>query len=411
MTDVIVLGAGIVGVSTAFYLQKKGVNVLLVDKGQPKNAASFGNAGVIQAEAMEPYAFPRNAATIVRMLTGADNHLYYTIAGIAPILGPLISYWKQSETANHRNIATIHSQLISAALKDHQELIQASDAHHLIRKDGYLLVSRATEKLELEHKQAARWRETYGVESETHDTDSLKLLEPGLRLPQGGGIHWIRPWTVSDPAALTQAYRNAFLSLGGSYCNGDAISLCHEANSGWSIKTENGACSAQKVVMALGSATPSHASRFRHHFPLIPKRGYHQHFDATDILQRPVLDLDFGYVMAPMRSGLRLTTGVAFGDAQSGVPAQLKRARQAASDLTGISLEPVSDVWTGVRPCMPDMLPVVGQSNHFKGLWFNFGHGHQGLTLGPTTGKILADQILGKNELSDVEAALSCNRF
>jgi D-amino-acid dehydrogenase len=129
------------------------------------------------------------------------------------------------------------------------------------------------------------------------------------------------------------------------------------------------------------------------------KRGYHQHFAGKGPVL-PMIDADRGIVIAPMRAGLRLLTGAELTGLDSAATAyQIRHARRAAGQLFELG-EPVeSEAWFGNRPCMPGMLPVVGRAPRHKGLWLNFGHGHQGFTLGPTTGRLLAGELAGNEKL------------
>jgi D-amino-acid dehydrogenase len=137
---------------------------------------------------------------------------------------------------------------------------------------------------------------------------------------------------------------------------------------------------------------------------MVRKRGYHMHFGypragaapGNARLSLPLIDADMGAVYAPMQTGLRIATGADLSAAAAeDVPRQLKRAHAAACELLDIGPPLEGSAWSGVRPCMPDMMPLVGAAPRHKGLWFNFGHGHQGFTLGPTTGDLLAGIIAG----------------
>ena len=165
------------------------------------------------------------------------------------------------------------------------------------------------------------------------------------------------------------------------------------------------------MVVALGAGTPGLARRFGHRFPLVPKRGYHRHMDAGEALRRPVVEVARGVVLAPMDEGLRITTGAALTAAPERAPRQIREGVALAETLLGRDLVPMSEVWTGVRPCMPDMLPVVGPSGRAPGLWFHFGHGHQGLTLAAETAARLARRIMDGGAGDGVDAALAPARF
>ncbi|MBU2751956.1 FAD-binding oxidoreductase, partial [Acidithiobacillus thiooxidans] len=130
----------------------------------------------------------------------------------------------------------------------------------------------------------------------------------------------------------------------------------------------------------------------------------HYRQPATSLCH-PVLDADQGYVLAPMQRGIRLTTGAEFADRdapRSSIP--LTRAEAQARRLLpslGERLDP--EAWLGSRPCTPDMLPIIGPAPGQKGLWYAFGHCHQGLTLGPTTGRLLAEMMGDETPFTDPE--------
>ena len=117
----------------------------------------------------------------------------------------------------------------------------------------------------------------------------------------------------------------------------------------------------------------------------------------------PVLDADLGYLLAPMNRGIRLTTGVEFAHRDAPpTPVQVERALPRAHKLFPLG-EPVdAKPWKGARPCLPDMLPVIGKAPRHPGLWFDFGHQHHGLTLGPATGRLLAEMMTGETPFADV---------
>lgn len=144
--------------------------------------------------------------------------------------------------------------------------------------------------------------------------------------------------------------------------------------------------------MALGPWSPDFLKRFGYRFPMVRKRGYHRHHAGGSPLNLPLHDVANGYLMAPMTKGVRITTGVELA-APGGKPdcLQLARAEQAARKLIDLGRPVEQEPWFGTRPCMPDMLPVIGHAPRHRGLWLHFGHGHQGITLGPTTGRLIAE--------------------
>jgi D-amino-acid dehydrogenase len=144
--------------------------------------------------------------------------------------------------------------------------------------------------------------------------------------------------------------------------------------------------------------------RLGYQLPLFVKRGYHREYEylPDGRLNRPVLDIDIGYMLAPMRRGIRLTTGAEFALRDAPVnEAQLAGAETVARELIALGDRLDPEPWLGARPCTPDMKPVIGRAPRHSHLWFAFGHCHQGFTLGAVTGRILAELMAGETPLVD----------
>lgn len=394
--QIIVLGAGMVGTSAALALQARGYQVALIDRGAPGSETSFGNAGFIQGEAHEPYAMPRDFATLRDIALKRDNSVNWDIPGLLNSAPSLLSYWYHSAPKRHRRISRIYSALVRRATSDHASLIAASSSEALIRRDGYRLICRRSAPFEMMVRKAEALKANFDVCFSIEDGDRLAAAEPALRKRLAGAIHWQDAWTCSDPGGLVGAYAKLFRRRGGDEIRADVSRL--EAGSGWRVRTSAGVYDAEQVVVALGPWSPQLLEPLGYHFAMIRKRGYHLHFSPSGPLPSvPVIDAEVSAVYAPMRAGLRVCTGADLAvDRHEAVPLQLRRAQTAASELLDLG-EPVEAfAWRGERPCMADMLPVVGAAGRHSGLWFDFGHGHQGFTLGPTTGSLLAGLIAGE---------------
>jgi D-amino-acid dehydrogenase len=163
--------------------------------------------------------------------------------------------------------------------------------------------------------------------------------------------------------------------------------------------TDDGMIEAPDVVVTLGPWSPEFLKRFGYRIPMLFKRGYHRHFKGGTSPTVPIMDAENAAIIAPMIAGSRILTGAELThfDAPPALR-QLNRAEQSIRELFELGQPVESEPWTGNRPCMPDMLPVVGEAPRHKGLWLNFGHGHQGFTLGPTTAALLADKMTGEGD-------------
>jgi len=401
MTSAIVLGAGMVGVSTALHLQRRNVSVTLVDRRGPGEETSHGNAGIIQSEAVEPYSMPRDLPSLVRMALGRTNDVRYRLSALPFHAVPLAHYWRNSEPRRFAEICKAYGALIGHAIPEHDVLIREAGADNLVRRDGYLLLHRSAAELAEAIENARRLSDQWGVPHRVLDANGVKSSEPSITGPVAGAIHWTGPWSVSDPGRLVKAYAELFARRGGTIVTGDASSLTR-AGHGWRVVSDAGPVDAQHAVVALGPWSPELLKRFGYQVRMVRMRGYHRHFAGGAPLAHPVFDVENGYVLAPMARGLRMTSGAELtGYDAPATPVQLERAERAARDLIdlGSSVDPAP--WFGTRPFLADMLPVIGAAPDHPGLWANFGHGHQGFTLGPASGRLLAEMLVGATPAID----------
>ena len=403
MKSAIVLGAGMAGVSTALALLDRGWTITLVDRRAPGRETSFGNAGIIQGEAVEPYAMPRALRDLVDIAFGQTNDVLYAFRELPFHIGSLLRYWWYSEQGRHRKQAVAWASLIAQATSTHEKLIERAGAGNLVRKAGFRLMLRTPAEFEAAVKDAERKRQTYGMNYAALSAYELMAAEPALKSGGAGGLHWLDSWTVSDPGGLVSCYAGLFERSGGRVVKGDAGSL-RRTGSGWMVETEEGPVEAAQAVFALGPWSSDTLRKFGHRFPMVFKRGYHAHYRSPEQLNAPVMDGENGYLMMPMLAGTRITTGAHIARFQTG-PAynQLEYAESAARDLFELGARIEDKPWQGTRPCMPDMLPVIGRSQKEQGLWMNFGHGHQGFTLGPASADMLATMMDGGTPAIDMQ--------
>ena len=401
----LVLGAGIVGVSVAVHLRRRGWDVVLVDRQGPGEGASFGNGGLIQREAVYPHPFPRALAELQRIARNRAVDVAYHPLALPRLAAPLLRYWWHSAPERYARAVLGHSRLIATCLDEHMVLAREAEATDLLRPIGWLQLYGTAMDLERAMSKAEAARREFGVNYVALDGTALAQAEPHLLAEKMGAIHWTDPWSVSDPHALTLAYAGLFAAQGGTIATGDASGLQRSA-SGWRLKTTDGPMEAEHAVVALGAASTEVTRQFGYAPPLFGKRGYHMHYNlrGNAVLNRPLVDSDSGFGLMPMRRGIRLTTGVEFARSNAPPsPVQLERAEPIARALLPLDRRVDGAPWMGVRPAMPDMLPVIGRAPTCDTLWCAFGHAHQGLTLGPATGRLLAEMMSGETPFLDPE--------
>lgn len=394
---VAVVGAGFVGVSIALHLQQRGVEVVLIDKGSPGRGTSFGNAGVIQHEAVAPYAFPRNLRKLVSVAFGRGLDIRYHPSALPQTAGALARYWWHSSRGRHRTATRAYATLIAQSLNEYRPLLDLAGGWDLIRRDGWYEFYRTEAALDAALSRAEINRREFGVLSSGLDGAALARLEPALMQRMAGAVHWQDTWTVRDPGALVEAFAAAFVARGDTVLQG-AASVARQG-AGWTVSVAGQPLSVAQVVLATGPWSAGMARRLGHRLPLFVKRGYHMHYGmaAGASLNNWLTDAETGYAIAPMRGGVRICTGaeLAIQDAPP-TPVQLDGVESVARRLLPLGPRLSETPWLGSRPCTVDMLPVIGPAPGDPGLWFCFGHGHQGLTLGPASGRLIAEMILGE---------------
>lgn len=398
MAEFIVLGAGMAGVGVALALQARGHTVTLVDRKAPGLETSYGNAGVIQAEAVEPYAIPRDLPTLLSYALGRSNDVVWHLRDLPRITPALWQYFRSSAPARHKAISAHYARLITRAIADHEPLIAASGSEVLIRRTGMAELHRSAAGYDAAATYAQRIGRDYDIPFELRTGAQIKQAEPDLKGDLAGMVLWSGPYSCTDPGALTRAYADLFAARGGRVLTGDAGTLTRNG-AGWQVQTADGIVTASDVVVALGPWSPDLLARHGYQLPMVLKRGYHCHYQTTQRLNRPCLDAENGVVLASMRAGLRITTGAELTRHEAPQTlTQLDRGRRAAGELLDLGAPAEAKVWHGHRPCLPGMLPKVGAVPNQRGLWLNTGHGHQGFTLGPTTGAVLADIVDGRDD-------------
>jgi D-amino-acid dehydrogenase len=401
-TDVIVLGAGIVGTSVALHLVKRGLAVALVDRGGAGEGTSYGNTGIIEGNTIFPQAFPSNWAALVRIALKRAPEANYHLSFLPRVAPWLFAFRAASRPERLLETAQAMRPLFARAVAEHEVLVGEADAERYIRRTGWLKLYRSDRSFAAQRREL-ELAASLGIANEPLETEAARALEPSLAPVFRHAVHWTGAMSVSNPLALTRAYAARFAALGGISATGDARSL-QRVHPHWRVDTASGPIDAGDVVVALGPWAPDVLAPLGLNLPLGLKRGYHRHFrpQGNAGLSRPVLDADCGYCLAPMEQGIRLTTGAEFAARDAApTPVQFERLLPAARKLFALGEPADAKTWLGARPCFPDSRPVIGRAPNQRGLWLAYGHAHWGLTLGPATGRLIAEMMTGATPFCD----------
>lgn len=404
--EVLVLGAGIVGVSTALELQRRGIGTILIDQAEPGLGASFGNSGVIQREAVLPYAMPRNMLTLLKTVLGQSTAARLHLPSIPGMLPFLTRYWWHSSTTRHHALATHYATLIERCIVTYERAMEGTDARNLLSPDGMLAGYRSRRAFNRARREADVMAERFNLPlTHLEGTEAIREILPHIAPEFYAATQYYQSVIVSDPHALLMKLFRRFRKLGGQFAKADAMTL-EQSETGYRVSGEAGPLQASHVVNALGAHAALLTAKFGLKLPMGLKRGYHVHFEPVPDapLTATLADEACGYVLTPKAAGIRLTTGAEFAALNTPPsPVQLEQVEPIARKLHPLGHRIETTPWMGIRPCMPDMMPVIGEMPGQRNHWCAFGHGHQGLTLGPVTGDIIADAIEGKTAKLDLE--------
>lgn len=409
--DVMVLGAGMVGTATALQLAERGRSVVLVDRRGIGEETSFGNAGIVEREGLVPVGIPRDIALLARYALNLAPEANYH-PGHLPSAAPwLWKLFKETGPDGIEAYAKSIDTLSRFAIPEHRRLAEASGCLDHFRQTGWLRLYRSPKGL-ADAATLHALADRFGIAHRRLEREELTALEPDLNPIVHAAVFWPETETVDWPQAVTRAYGDRFLALGGRFARGDARSL-RRTDEGWVVSTETGEITAARVVVAMGPWANDLLDRFDLRFPFAVKRGYHQHFAALRgaRLHRPIVDVELGYCLTPMARGLRLTTGVEIADRDAPpTPRQLEQLKPLARRLFPLGDEVDPEPWLGRRPALPDGLPIIGPAPGVPEMWLAFGHGHLGFTQGPITGRLIAEAICGEPTLVDL-APFRAERF
>ena len=410
-TDAIVLGAGIVGTSIALHLLKRGLAVALVDRRGPGEATSYGNAGVIEGNTLFPHAFPSDFMALLKVALKQAPEANYHLSFLPQVAPWLWAYRQNTQLDGRLKFAKLMRPLFARALAEHEVLIAESKSERYLRKTGWIKLYR-TESAFAETERERELATQLKLPHRVLDSAATRALEPALADGFHRAVHWEGAASVSNPLGVTQAYAERFAELGGFFTNGNARTLRRTAD-GWRVNVSAGELDARMAVVALGPWSPDVLEPLGIKLPLAVKRGYHWQFQPRGDtgLNRPVVDVENGYCVAPMEQGLRITTGAEFARRDAlPTPHQFKLLLPAANKLFPLGQPLELSPWLGSRPCFADSRPVIGRAPGQTDLWLAYGHAHWGLTLGPATGRLIAEMMTGANTFCD-PAPYGADRF
>ncbi|MHB2168776.1 FAD-binding oxidoreductase [Alsobacter sp. R-9] len=409
--NIVVVGAGLVGLASAHALAREGHQVTVLDREGPAAGASQGNAGWIAHTDIDLIASPKMLRQVPGFLLDPLGPL-----AIRPSYLPRLLPWLARLIAASRPSRL--EQSVKALVSLQAQALPAWDAlsaelgigRHIHRRGGlFAYVDAGAFARNRTHVETQR---ALGIAVDEIDGHAVRQMEPGLTDAIVGATFYPDAAHVSDPRDLTMALFEAALARGIAFERAAVTAV--EAGPPVTLRLAGGdPLTADAVVVAAGAWSKPLAAGLGDDVPLDTERGYNVSFPgATSVLSRPVAFPGFGFVATPLDSGLRVGGAVELGGLE--LPPNHERSRALHARARGF-IRDLPDYetgtrWMGFRPSIPDSLPVIGRSAASPSVVLAFGHGHYGLTQSAATGALVADIIAGRSPAIDL-APFAPGRF
>ena len=392
---VVVIGAGMVGVSAALWLQESGHEVTLVDRGDPGRGTSFGNAGIFATYACIPINSPRRIVDTPSMLFDPASPLSIQWSYLPRFLPWALRFLSACRPGRVRATVAALGAILAQAEEGFRPLARRAGIESLLGPAGALYVYESEESWRRDRRNRER-RRACGVTMRELDPSEVYELEPALANVVHRGIHLEDVFYLRNPHAVVDRLARAFVQWGGRLRRADVRSIGNGLPGLLEVVSAGERLAADRVVIAAGSWSKRILGRLAEHIPLDTERGYHVMFpEAGSLLRRPVAPVDGGFFMTPMEGGLRAAGTVEFAGLDAPPrPARSEAIAAAARRLLPDLGEP-AESWLGFRPTLPDSLPAIGPLPSDPRILCAFGHQHLGMTLGGITGKLVAELVDG----------------
>ena len=408
--DVVIIGAGFVGVATAMWLQKSGHKVTLVDPKPFEEGAYFGNACTIATYANIPVGTPSTIKQIPNLLFNPNSPLSINWAYLPWLTPWLLRFAWASRPSQVEKIGYQLGVLLSHSHSALAPLIETAQGHDLVTKNGTLYLY-GSEAGFIKAKPDIDFRRRHGIPVTELTKAEIGDLEPHLNPIYERGLFFENAQHLLSPVDLLKRMGASVIANGGKIITNKALGIERVSTHKLKVQLQDASVLGSKVVVAAGAWSKSLAQQVGDKLPLDTEQGYHVMYKgAEQLLNRPVGWADVGFYMTPMNDGLRAAGTVELaGLNNTANPRRLNLIADTVKTLLP-QLQNHDSEWTGFRPSMPDSMPVIGQSSKDAGVYYAFGHGHIGVTLSGITGKLISELIDGKSPSVDI-SAFAAQRF
>lgn len=409
--DVLVVGAGVVGMACALELARGGARVTVIDKGEVGHGCSYGNAGWLTPCFATPLPAPGMIGKALRWLFDPESPLY--IQPRLSSLGWLLRFLRATGERRFRAGTAALTALSTASFTAYERMAADEDAF-AFRRDG-LLVACETDDGWASARQELAIAQDNGIAGEALDADAARAREPAIAGPLRGGVFYPDEATA-EPLAVVQTLARLAAAAGADIRPGVEVYDFDVAGGRVAaVRTTRGTLAADVVVLATGAWSRPLARRLRLRLPVLGGKGYAvivPRFEPAPARPVMLLERKIAVTPRPGSSTVRFAGTLELVDGDFGVsPRRVAAILRGAREMFRVPAEaPVAEVWRGLRPCTPDGLPIIGFARAPRNVFVLTGHQMLGLHTAPASGKLAAELVLGRTPSFDA-APYRADRF
>ena len=409
---IVVVGAGIVGICCAAYLLRDGHEVLIMERDGPGEGTSKGNAGALSPYSCVPLAMPGVFQKIPGWLMDPEGPLTIQPRYFVRALPWLLRFTLSARPERVNQIADGLVALHKHVYDCYAPLVARAGCGELIHRSGTLNVYRS-ERAFRDSLSDWKMRSGRGGQMQSLTGGEMRELVPELSPAYTHGVLLPDHAYLASPYRLVKSLAAQFVADGGRIERAAVHALNRVDGDAMTVVLDDGRkIDAARVVLAAGAWSNQLLASLGIRIPLETQRGYQVTIaDAGVDPKLPVTVTEAKFYATPMEEGLRVAGTVEFAGLEA--PPVYRRARRLLEQVRELYPRVRVDKfteWMGHRPCLPDNLPVIGSARGYPNLLLAFGHGHNGMTSGPVTGRLIADMIVGRQAFID-PAPYSPDRF
>ena len=407
MKNVAILGGGIIGLSSAYYLQKAGCQVTIFDKNDLSDGCSYGNAGMIVPSHIIPLAAPGMMAKGFRWMLSPTSPFYVKPRFSGDLLKWGYYFWKSATESHVQRSIPVLRDLSFLSKNLYQDLAKSGDVDFSWQEKGLFMLYK-TQNAEHEMTEEAQIANHAGVEAHQISGEEVQKMETEVKTNVRGAVYYPGDAHL-NPNHLIQNLIKFLKGKGVVFKTTDADVSMKESSNQVAITTQEGTFSFDELIIATGAWSPSVTKQLGISLPLQGGKGYS--FMLNDVgknVKIPAIMLEARATATPMNSNLRFAGTMEIAGTDLSV--NMKRVSGIVNAINqyypeiSVSMPQPENVWRGLRPCSPDGLPYIGRLKNHKNITLATGHGMMGISLGPATGKLVSQIVLNEVTEMDLEA-------